>query len=356
MDDSFEIDARPVTKRVRPNSRVTKRDSTVKKGDEVDELFKSLDIFINDEPEKPTSTSTGNRGLKKKSDEDAVVHKSRDASKEPHTEKEQAEAKGGRVRKGKNKKNEPTTIIEEALPQETIKPEKGPKDKGGKKKVAEEKEDKSKARKPAPAPSHSSMTGSPEEIVLEYMRKQNRPYSLINIFDNLHAKYKKQDLQKILDRHVKDKKLIEKEFGKCLVYWYNQDLIEVNQERLEAEGERYAIAKGTVDTLKKSLQEVKAKLAQIDKIPTTDSFKDQIKKCEQEIPALETKLQRYQNNSEPMASVEQITSLESSIVDLEKLRAKRRKMFNNMIDTLMEQTSLPKKKLLEKIGLEWSHC
>ena len=352
MDDSFELEAKPATKRLRRSTRATKKESSKQKGDEVDDLFKSLEIFINEEPEKPTSTSTANMQSKKKSDEGAVVNKSRDISKEGPNEKEPAEAKGAKGRKGKNKKNDTGGCLEEAAPQETAKPDKAPKEKGIKKKVAEEKEEKSKVRKAPPAQSHVSSNASPEEIVFEYMRKQNRPYSLINIFDNLHGKFKKPDLQKTLDRLVKEKKLVEKEFGKCLVYWFNQELIEVNKERLEEEGERYTLARDTADTLKKTLQEAKAKLAQIDKIPTTDSFKDVIKKCELDIPVLETKLERYQNNSEPMASVEQITSIENGLIDLEKLRAKRRKIFNNMIDTLLEQTGLPKKKLLEKIGLE----
>lgn len=37
---------------------------------------------------------------------------------------------------------------------------------------------------------------------MEYMKKANRPYSLINIFDNLHGKVKKIELQKKLDNLV----------------------------------------------------------------------------------------------------------------------------------------------------------
>jgi len=41
--------------------------------------------------------------------------------------------------------------------------------------------------------------------ILEYMKKTNRPYSLQNIFDNMHGKIKKSVMQKALD------KLVEKE-------------------------------------------------------------------------------------------------------------------------------------------------
>ena len=36
-------------------------------------------------------------------------------------------------------------------------------------------------------------------MVCEYMKKANRPYSLINITDNLHGKIKKKLVEKFLD-------------------------------------------------------------------------------------------------------------------------------------------------------------
>lgn len=36
-------------------------------------------------------------------------------------------------------------------------------------------------------------------MVIDYMTKTNRPYSLINIFDNLHKKISKKNLEKLLD-------------------------------------------------------------------------------------------------------------------------------------------------------------
>lgn len=49
------------------------------------------------------------------------------------------------------------------------------------------------------------MSASAEKAkVLEYMRAQNRPYSIINIHDNLHGEIKKPDLQNILNGLVDD--------------------------------------------------------------------------------------------------------------------------------------------------------
>jgi len=55
------------------------------------------------------------------------------------------------------------------------------------------------------------------------MKEKNRPYSLINIHDNLHGKIKKANLEKLLDKLSKgeDGELTCKEFGKAKIYLYN---------------------------------------------------------------------------------------------------------------------------------------
>lgn len=64
-----------------------------------------------------------------------------------------------------------------------------------------------------------------DDTLVEYMRKTNRPYSLINIFDNLHGKVKKPVLLKMLEQLVVKNKLTCKEFGKARIYLINQDLL-----------------------------------------------------------------------------------------------------------------------------------
>ena len=66
------------------------------------------------------------------------------------------------------------------------------------------------------------------------MKKQNRPYSLINIFDNLHGKIKKPQVQRILDSLTDAGELQMKEFGKAKIYLLNQKSIpDVNQAELD---------------------------------------------------------------------------------------------------------------------------
>jgi hypothetical protein len=51
--------------------------------------------------------------------------------------------------------------------------------------------------------------------------QQNRPYSLINIMDNLHGRIAKPIAMKVLEELVSKKILTIKEYGKFLLYIAN---------------------------------------------------------------------------------------------------------------------------------------
>ena len=70
--------------------------------------------------------------------------------------------------------------------------------------------------------------------VLTYLKEQNRPYSALNVFDNLHGEIKKAELQKILDTLTEEKEIQCKDFNKFIIYLTNQDKMPtVPQEELD---------------------------------------------------------------------------------------------------------------------------
>ena len=71
-----------------------------------------------------------------------------------------------------------------------------------------------------------SKIDDPKQYVYDYMKSQNRPYSLVNIFDNLHGAIKKSLLGKILDALVEDGSLIMKEYN-SKIYLFNQDKLDI---------------------------------------------------------------------------------------------------------------------------------
>ena len=92
----------------------------------------------------------------------------------------------------------------------------------------------------------SKTTKDPQQIVLKYMRDQNRPFSTNDVMMNLHKEFGKTAIQKALDTLVSEGQLVEKVNGKQKAYVINQEnLPTANEEELasldaqikEAEGE-----------------------------------------------------------------------------------------------------------------------
>ena len=92
----------------------------------------------------------------------------------------------------------------------------------------------------------SKTTKDPQQIVLKYMRDQNRPFSTNDVMMNLHKEFGKTAIQKSLDTLVSEGQLVEKVNGKQKAYVINQeDLPTANEAELasldaqikEAEGE-----------------------------------------------------------------------------------------------------------------------
>ncbi|KAA6396617.1 MAG: putative homologous-pairing protein 2 [Streblomastix strix] len=73
-----------------------------------------------------------------------------------------------------------------------------------------------------------------EQVLLDYINKQNRPFSVQNLIDNLHGQVKKAVAQRALDSLAADSRIALKEFGKNKVYFADQTQFEVpSNERIE---------------------------------------------------------------------------------------------------------------------------
>lgn len=63
-----------------------------------------------------------------------------------------------------------------------------------------------------------------KKLIIQYMTQQNRPYSAIQVFDNLHQRITKPVAQRVLDSlsSADDGVLSCKEYGKAKIYFLNQ--------------------------------------------------------------------------------------------------------------------------------------
>ena len=191
-----------------------------------------------------------------------------------------------------------------------------------------------------------------DALVIEYYQKQNRPYNLLNLFDNLHGKYKKPDLLAALNRLVLTEQLIHKDFNKNIVYWPNQSLIKIDEKTLELEKNRFGELKNEIETNRRVVTDLKNNLSNIEKTPTTVSLNEKIEKTEMIILKLKEELNDYQSNQVLLVPEIEIQQAEQKITIVAKIKNQRQKILKNMIESLIESTGLSRTALLEKIGIE----
>ena len=69
-----------------------------------------------------------------------------------------------------------------------------------------------------------STEASAKKLIEQYMMQQNRPYSPIQVFDNLHGRIPKATVQKVMDNLASGpKKVLQmKEYGKAKIYYVDQ--------------------------------------------------------------------------------------------------------------------------------------
>ncbi|KAG0001418.1 hypothetical protein BGZ65_003506 [Modicella reniformis] len=82
---------------------------------------------------------------------------------------------------------------------------------------------------------HSRTHKKSEKLVLDYLTKQNRPYSVTDIVSNLHAAVSKAECQRIMNALVEKDLVTAKLYGKQAIYVVRQDTIDtVTPEELAA--------------------------------------------------------------------------------------------------------------------------
>lgn len=197
-----------------------------------------------------------------------------------------------------------------------------------------------------------SAGGDDESVILDYLNKQNRPYSCIDIFNNLHSTIGKTAVTKALATLAAESKIIEKEYGKQKVYCARQDQFEIPDE------------------------------AELDKLDTEiEELKDELKEINTEVKALESDVKAQESSMKTVDIQKKIVSLrKQNALDkerLEKLKSgtklvsaseiarvnknyntalaawrKRKKLSMDILNQILDEYPKKKSQLFEDIGIE----
>ncbi|KJE95582.1 hypothetical protein CAOG_006022 [Capsaspora owczarzaki ATCC 30864] len=182
-----------------------------------------------------------------------------------------------------------------------------------------------------------------ESVILDYLNKQNRPYSAIDIFNNLHGAVGKTAVTKALASLTAGEKIIEKEYGKQHVYCPRQDQFEIPDEAELDQLDQ------TIDELRDQLREENVKVSGAS-MKTVDIIA--------RVAALRTKnaanmerLEKLKTGTKLVSSAE-IARVKKNYTTAHTAWRSRKKMCMNVIDQVMESYPKPKAHLIDLVKME----
>ncbi|XP_069691125.1 homologous-pairing protein 2 homolog [Periplaneta americana] len=194
----------------------------------------------------------------------------------------------------------------------------------------------------------------PTEIILKYLRDQNRPYSANDIFMNLHKEVGKTSVQKCLDQLVEQGAVIEKVYGKQKVYVIKQEDTnnesDLKQELKNLDSKLVDIS-GKLATAEQELKNCELQLRELQSTPTTVEAKTQLTSLEDRVQKLKDKLEDLSKNTVKV-SVEERENIQKNCENNLKFWRKRKRLCLDIVDSILEGYPKDKKTLLGEVGIE----
>ncbi|GMT19348.1 hypothetical protein PFISCL1PPCAC_10645, partial [Pristionchus fissidentatus] len=192
-------------------------------------------------------------------------------------------------------------------------------------------------------------------VVPEYMVEQNRPYSAIDVYNNLRQQYGKTLIVKALEHGVSIGILKEKLISKQKIFYADQDKLPVADESTLADLDKSIAARSeTFESLSAKYKIVQNELTSLRSEETTNRLKEMVEESKMEVIQLRDRkelLEAARSNVGLDAEAEAKELLAKEAV-LEKLAARRKRMACDIIDAIREGANMPKKQLFDSIGLE----
>ena len=185
------------------------------------------------------------------------------------------------------------------------------------------------------------------------MKTQNRPYSLINIFDNLHGAIKKSQLTKILDALVEEGSLIMKEYS-TKIYLFNQDKLDIKvtdadidevQKEIDEKREEYKKLKDEISSKANELKILTLTL-------TDEELKAKIKELKKELSKMKLKVDDIKDNKIDPIPPEKMNEAKENFEKELKVFKKTKKICVEIISDISDGLELKLKETYDKIGIE----
>ncbi|KAI1287945.1 Homologous-pairing protein 2 -like protein [Halotydeus destructor] len=193
-----------------------------------------------------------------------------------------------------------------------------------------------------------------ETIILNYLKKNNRPYSVNDVHNNLQKVegLSKPTVQKAVDGLVIQQKIKEKIYGKQKIFYVDQETLQsvssedVNQ--LDQVIEKNTLELNSTNSL---LKQKESALSEFKKEMSLKEIRQKIAELDDENSELKSRLVSIKEKNGKFDPKENEKILKERNVLVKEWR-KRKRMANGLLDAILEGYPNPKKQLLEEIGVE----
>ncbi|XP_065839944.1 homologous-pairing protein 2 homolog [Oscarella lobularis] len=188
--------------------------------------------------------------------------------------------------------------------------------------------------------------------VLDYLRTQNRPYSAVDVFNNLHKKYGKTAVTRSLEALGAKGTIKEKVYGKQKVYVANQsDFPAVDESELKEMDVNVGQLTETSKSLLAECKEQEAELKALELSLTTEEAEAKLASLREECGKLEERLEKIKKESDHVTPEDRdkICKKHTTMV---KAWRKRKRLAMDILNAILEGYPKSKKQLFEEVGVE----
>lgn len=195
--------------------------------------------------------------------------------------------------------------------------------------------------------------GEAEQAVLNYMQKTNRPYSMLNVFENLHRAIAKPSLTKLLDNLVVKEELVSKTYGKAKIYFMNQAKLPVpsEEERASLE-EQIRAATGDCGALEQELKTAEATLSSITSQISDADLDSTLKQLDEEAAALEEKIATLDQPGRAPVSPGRKDALKRKFTTYRTAWVARKRLAMDAVNQIADGMEKKPKVVMDQIGIE----
>ncbi|KAG9291716.1 hypothetical protein G9A89_012001 [Geosiphon pyriformis] len=191
-----------------------------------------------------------------------------------------------------------------------------------------------------------------EQIILDYLRKQNRPYSANDISSNLHNAVTKTAAQKTLTSLVGQDEVTCKTYGKQMVYVVKQDQFESpSSEELAKMDEQIESFKKEISEYKEKNKQIQTQLNDLNASLTNDQIETQLKVLAEEIKKYEERLKLLKSGTRQI-SPEEKNAIDAIYDRNRKLWRVRKRLSKDIISLISENMEKKPADFMEDLGLE----